>query len=581
MPLQVTCSGCQRTLNVADRLAGQTGKCPGCGQTVHIPKLEPDLDLEDDGFEIIDDLPDDPPNNLPDESTYDTQDPNPIGDPIVSQAVTLAATPSPTAPPHPDARAPRPLASAHDPDENENKSFFKRPLLNLNGLDITPLRLLLTLVPLITLIAWWTLGPGAAAKILNTQTVYTVDALHTGDVQLPYSLGTGTGNRALGVKSPLKNTPGAATVTHRYSVGKTDQLIVTQPDPHGNHVLIQISLKQAVINAHGKTKGDDSTLRPDEFTLRKTSAPLASGTPARLIRESFTQPLAIDLNGASTSRTEAALPPQTPDDQLIERNRGHITATYEYAFGATRGKVIVNAQHAYNNTLGSTGLSAQGTLTTTHPKGGPVVQANYQSSQLQVSWNATAQGQWATSKWTFPSHLSPFTRHDFSLLFERPPHAGKYTLSYNGYDLTTLKLDRAKQPSAPAPSPIASNRPGGPQPASKTATGVGAYVDVLRDTKSRAQGLIAANNMRQLGIAFQLYRDQHKDRFPDTLADLRETMPQIDQLLANPRTGENPGYIYEKPKPGKPPAQTPILFESYQGQKDLGGAVLYGDGSIR
>ena len=148
-------------------------------------------------------------------------------------------------------------------------------------------------------------------------------------------------------------------------------------------------------------------------------------------------------------------------------------------------------------------------------------------------------------------------------------------------DLGQVKVGRAKSPSAPAPSPIASNRSGGPQAASKSASGPLAYFDVLRDAKSQAQGIVSANNMRQIGFGMQLYLNDHNGRFPESLLELRAYLPNIDQLMVNPRTKESPGFIYEQPQPGSPPATTPVLYEALQGQKDPTGAVLYADGSIR
>ena len=561
MPIAFSCPGCQRPLNVADRLAGKTGKCPGCGRAIKVPAVD------DEGLELLED-------------SYDL-DPDALGDQIVRQAAAPATNPSasaaaPTddrAPAHLDDRLARRPGAAQNFDDDAPKPLYRRGLFNFNGVDITPLGIALVALPLIAVIAWWVLGPGPAVKVLAQNTVYTVDALHTGVVRPP---------GAAGVQLPFGGTPGGSSATQSYSVGKQDRLIVTKPDADGDHVLLTISLKQAVMNAHGDTRGNDTTLNPGAFELRRTGDAPGSGARAHLIRETFTRPVRIDLAGANTSSIDAALPPQKPDEDQVEKSRGTVTGTYEYAFGPTRGQLEVRAQHAWNTIPGRTGLTANGTVTTTHPHGGPQVVSDYRGGELQVSWDPNSQAQWAAEDhWTFPSHLSPFTRHDFNLLFERPAQEGKYTLSYAGQDLTTVKLGRMKQPSAPAPSPIASNRTNGPQPQSKTATGPGAYFDVVRDTKSRAEGLFSANNMRQLGIAFMLYQDQNRGKFPDSLIDFKDTMPQVEQLLANPRTGENPGFIYEKPDGSTPLNQTPILWESYRGQKDLSGAILYGDGSIR
>ncbi|MEL7089332.1 MAG: hypothetical protein AAGL98_12980, partial [Planctomycetota bacterium] len=309
------------------------------------------------------------------------------------------------------------------------------------------------------------------------------------------------------------------------------------------------------------------------------------GAAGRLITSRFDQPVDIDLMGAQTTRYEALLPPaaSTPPDRLdTEKMPAALTGEAEYGLGPTRGTVSFAAGRGSNGVPAPKGLTATGQLTMTHPQApGLRVDADYQGAFLTVGWNAGAQGQWSESRIVEKTKTSPFERYDFALLFPRPQDGGKYTLSFAGRDIGTVKLSRAKQPNAPTPSPIASNRPGGPQPASKNANSPLAYFDILRDAKGRANGIVSANNMRQIGLGLQFYLNDHNGRFPESLIELRDYLPNIDQLMVNPRTGEHPGFIYEKPPPGANPAATPVLFEALGGQKDPTGAVLYGDGGIR
>ena len=106
------------------------------------------------------------------------------------------------------------------------------------------------------------------------------------------------------------------------------------------------------------------------------------------------------------------------------------------------------------------------------------------------------------------------------------------------------------------------------------------YVTMAGQTRDKMEGIVAANNLRQFASGFQMYRLTHDDRMPDTLADLGVVLGDVAALLANPRTGENPGFLYEKPARNAPP-DTVIMWELWQGQKDPGGATLRLDGSIR
>ncbi len=344
-----------------------------------------------------------------------------------------------------------------------------------------------------------------------------------------------------------------------------------------------MSLKQGTLNNLGQTSGYDTVIKADTFELRPAKAAAGSGVKGRVLSAEFERSVDVDLGGALTSDPLALLPPVKPDKYDVQRNRGTVTGEAEYVLGPTRGSLTFSARTAYDTMPASPGLLADGRLITTHPRGGPRVDAEYQGGNLHATWDAGSTGHWAQPRLVEKTKISPFDRYDFSLLFPRPPgadDAGSFTLSLAGKDIATVKLGRKKQPGAPAPSPVKSARPGGPQAAAKTATGPLAYFDVIRDARSQAHGIVSASNLRQLGMGLQMYVNDH-NAFPESLADLRPYLGDLEAIMVNPRTGANPGFIYQKPSPTADPASTPVIFESYQGQPDLNGAVLYGDGSIR
>lgn len=573
MPIDLDCPSCGRVLRVDDKYAGRRGTCPACKKPLLIPEDNPVLEI----------LPED-------RRTYDN---------------VILPSPQP-APPQPtpanttehsgggeawrDPRLVRLDKLREEEKAAKRPPWWNREFINLFGLALTPVWLLLIPLALAGGLVWYVTGPGQPAKVNYASPVFVVEVLSTGETQKAFGSGgnlswgamLGGGSSGGGIVTQYTGPTGTPQ-SNVFSVGGQDDLLVTKGDPSGDHVLIEIELQQKIINNLGLTSGYDSILKAGEFELRRLGEPAGSGTAGRLVTATFDQPIEIDLAGAQTSSPRALLPSSTTPDRLDEKIiPGVINGEAEYALGRTRGTVSFTASRSVGGYPAMKGLSGTGQLVTTHPdQDGPTVTADYQGGVLNVSWDAGSQAHWAVPKLVEKSRTSPWDRYTFSLLFPRPDDAGKYTLSFAGKDVATVKLGRAKQPSAPAPSPIASGRPGGPQAQSKNSNSPLTYFDVLRDAKSQAQGIVSANHMRQIGIGLQLYLDQNNGRFPETLLDLRTAMPQLEQLMENPRTGDRPGFIYEKPPPGVAPSRVPVLFESLGGQKDPDGAVLYGDGQIR
>jgi hypothetical protein len=145
--------------------------------------------------------------------------------------------------------------------------------------------------------------------------------------------------------------------------------------------------------------------------------------------------------------------------------------------------------------------------------------------------------------------------------------------------------------SGSATSPAGSASPGGPVSPIQRQQGTPsqrqinpnnplAYFDILLESRDRARGIVSASNLRQIGLTLLTYYEA-QGRWPETLEELQDHVPGFAGLLTNPRTGEDPGFIYEKPADGAEPSVTPVVWEAWQGQKDPNGAVLYADGSIR
>lgn len=57
MPIPVSCPNCSARINAPDSAAGKRAKCPKCGGVIPIPAAEPEVEVVDDDFEVVDDEP--------------------------------------------------------------------------------------------------------------------------------------------------------------------------------------------------------------------------------------------------------------------------------------------------------------------------------------------------------------------------------------------------------------------------------------------------------------------------------------------------------------------------------------------
>lgn len=97
----------------------------------------------------------------------------------------------------------------------------------------------------------------------------------------------------------------------------------------------------------------------------------------------------------------------------------------------------------------------------------------------------------------------------------------------------------------------------------------------------------AANNMESMQQLKGLVKGvlnfhESKAAYPDSLDDLTAMDSSLTSLLANPLTGDNPGYEYVKPvDESAGMSQTVVLYQLRGGKRDETLPVAYLDGSVR
>ncbi len=602
MPIEIACA-CGKRFRVADQFAGRSGKCPGCGAefAVPVPKsmaaAEPVSVLELDEPDIAG--ADGGGLRSLDETEVQGKKPkgrtcNGCGAPIAERAIICTACGRSTL-------TGKMMDTETGAEGGKEKStfFLFRPMVSVLGRDVSLASLLILLLVFGAPIVWYVTGPGKALKVYTATPVRVIPALATGATRDQFSILTGTGDLGLGVESFSQASDQGNDATDdenlHYSVGGKDQLLITRPAKDGDAILLDVGLRQGAVRAAGATSGYDSVIKASDFELipRDGGAPI----PATLLYSGFRNSEArLDLMTAKTSSVKAPLPPAEPTVWNRQVDGPSVSALAVFK-GDTEGTVRLSATRSYDGMPGADGVFAYGELDTTHPDDANFnVQHRYEGGQLTVDWADGDSGRWAKGRFKKYSNLSPWYRYEFGLLFEpssNTPVAGTYDLHYAGKKLSTVKIAEPQTPTTTVASGGGTGKPPKPPAVSpiKLQQGVPShrkinpnnplsYFDILIETKDRAEGIVSASNLRQIGLLLLTYT-QDRAELPDSFEDLRDHSPGIDGLLANPRTGENPGFIYEKPPPGADPALTPVVWEAWQGKKDPNGAVLYADGSIR
>ncbi len=99
--------------------------------------------------------------------------------------------------------------------------------------------------------------------------------------------------------------------------------------------------------------------------------------------------------------------------------------------------------------------------------------------------------------------------------------------------------------------------------------------------RTQANRMASATHIRQLLIGMQMYANEHKGEFPDTLEQAAKRAEVPPAVLINPgRPAENPGYVYIKPPDGvKAGSDRVVLYEKYK-PTDEGINLGFADGHV-
>lgn len=556
---------CGKQIKVADKFAGRSGKCPACGGAITIPTPDaPDVDT-DLLYEALGPAIDrDPePADAPDDGTAcgACGKPMPGGAVLCTHCgfnrISLTYIKS---------------AKAYEAKEKESRA----PLLTIAGMDLHWWKLALIIIPVTVVSYWYFTGPARDLLVLNVQTVNVIESIHSGETREPFSLFTQQGDMSLGLKGPKsKSNPNPLIGGDEvYSLGSSDKLLIIGPDKSGNHIALEVALKQGTIRDKGRISGYKSIIAGKDFKLVP-----ADGSPpldARLLYKKFDNGAELDIGGAQTTDYNSLFPTM-PTELDMDREFGTINGKAYWSNPYATGKITFTSSYSYGDNPPAKGLNATGKLKLTNDAG-TIVNMNYNGGTLNVDWDPDASGWWSKRRFDHYTQPSPWYRYHVGLLFERPDAGGDYRLTYCGKDVATVSIDPLPPPKTIGVSPIkrvnSKNKP------AKSSNNPLAYFTVLADARQQARGIVSASNLRQLGIGLQIYLDQNNQVWPDRIDQLESVMSGYELVMVNPRTGAEIGFIYVRPEPGADPSTTAVLHESFLGKPDPNGAVLYADGHI-
>ncbi len=98
----------------------------------------------------------------------------------------------------------------------------------------------------------------------------------------------------------------------------------------------------------------------------------------------------------------------------------------------------------------------------------------------------------------------------------------------------------------------------------------------LGKAKQKAQRVSAMNNLKQIGVAVQVYASENSNRFPAQIEQAKAYYGNSDRVLHDPETGEQFTYVGAGKNPGNPNAVI-----AYSPVDQNGRNVLLGDGSVQ
>ncbi len=590
MTIPVTCPSCQKQFRAPLEAAGRRARCKGCGEVLTIPKAKSEEAMAPIDLSGLEETESTAP---PVELTADASPRCPSCHAVMPNGAVLCTSCG-----YHTAAQRRLKATASREAAAEGSRRMPNLDLHVMGFQLGP-KFFIALAILIATTIWWITGPAQLAHVYEIASVNTtpiVDKLRIAGSDNFFSsqIASGLGARMSGAESDAPNT---GTTAIPRTVGGHDQVVLIRPGQDGPQLLVRVSLSQKLLHQYKQLKNGRAYFVTSMFRLKDADGkdqPLHG----HFLHEALNGRVRFDLVSGESNDVTALLPPDqepTLREEKRERSGGISRATYAWdgSTGLSGALTATSFLHASQAEIpGISGLSATGRLSR-HDDDGLIVNYVYNGTHAQVQWEgAGAEGWWATDHYDAEESINYLAKHELTLIIDAPPSEG-WSLYYQDYLLADLPTHPAAANAirvafspAPAQTPTTNALDDDSAPVSKTGDPhVLDYFRLIAQAHKRVKGLASVSNLQQLGIALLLYTDQNGGRLPDTLNELAFSLGgQGEALLFNPRTKENPGFIYVKPADTLDQignrSTTVLIYEARNGKIDPSGAMLYADGRV-
>jgi hypothetical protein len=286
---------------------------------------------------------------------------------------------------------------------------------------------------------WFITGPAANFRYYDMQVV-DASVLMSAAVQrnegpvLPGfgaigGVGKGSGSKA--GSSTLSDDAG------RLAGGYTNQLFAIKPGSNGQKVLLDVAVRQSVLDNNNSRSGYDMVLVSSSFTIRAGDKVI----PTMILMEELPNKLNIDIGSGSSSDIKTAFPPQIIPEEIDwdDYNRLPIEgqATFKGSKGLT-GNISFYIYALHPDAINARGMTMNGKLSYVTPSG---IKANYTytGGMMNLDVDPACEVWRGVPDEKFKASWSPYHQFRFRLIFDRPA-SGKYGLYFQDIHMMNIKI---------------------------------------------------------------------------------------------------------------------------------------------